>query len=190
MMDDNKILERLRYSLRKNDVLNLAEIFSKQSNGIEQLVELTSNSDSVLAFHSAWVLEHIVVDNSELLRKWFIPIIDKMPLTKNLSVQRHYAKIVKCSLGNGAVKDIVGSKKYNGKIEKLIEVSFEWLLNNKTPIAVKAYCMDILMYFAPNNQWIKEELPHVIRLNMIDASPGISSKSKKVLEQLSSYEAS
>ncbi len=189
-MDDNKIFERLRYSLRKNDVLNLAEIFSKQPNGIAQLLELTSNSDKVLAFHSAWVLEHILIDSPQQLQKWFIPIVETMPNTKNMSVQRHYAKIVKCALESGAAKDIIKMKKHQKNIESLIEVCFEWLLNEKTPIAIKAHCMDILMYFAPNNEWVREELPHIIRLIMIDATPGIASKSKKIIEKLHSYEAS
>jgi len=189
-MNDDKLFERLRYSLRKNDVLNLAKIFSKQPNGIELLFDLTSNSDNVLAFHSAWVLEHILVDNPKLLQKWFIPIVEAMPSTKNMSVQRHYAKIVKCTLEYGAAKDILKLKKNQKHIETLTEVCFEWLLNTKTPIAVKAHCMDILMYFAPNNEWVSEELPHIIRLNMIDATPGIASKSKKLLEKLHSNEAS
>lgn len=189
-MNDNKILERLRYSLRKNDVLNLAELFSKQHNGVEQLFDLTTNSDNVLAFHSAWVLEHILVDSTKLLQKWFIPIVEAMPSTKNMSVKRHYAKIVKCTLEAGAAKDILKLKKNQRNLESLIEVCFEWLIDEKTPIAVKAHCMDILMYFAPNNEWVSEELPHVIRLNMIDATPGIASKSKTLLKKLHSNEAS
>lgn len=189
-MDDYKIFERLRYSLRKNDVLNLAEIFSKQPNGVDQLFDLTTKSDAVLAFHSAWVLEHILVGNVELSQKWLIPIVDILPSTKNMSVQRHYTKIVKCTLESGIVKDTLKLKNHQKIIESLIEVCFEWLLNEKTPIAVKAYCMDILICLAPNYEWIREELPHVIRLNMIDASPGIASKSKKILEKLHSYEAS
>lgn len=189
-MDDNKIIERLRYSLRKNDVLNLAEIFSKQFNGVEQLFDLTMNSDAVLAFHSAWVLEHILIDNPKLQQKWFITIIEAMPCTKNMSVQRHYAKIVKCTLESGIADDTLKMKKHQRKTESLIEVCFEWLLNEKTPIAVKAHCMDILIYFASKNEWVREELPHIIRLNMIDASPGIESKSKKLLKKLHSNEAS
>lgn len=189
-MDETKIIERLRYSLRKDDVLNLAEIFLNQTNGVEILVEFTSNSDSVLAFHAAWVLEHVLIDNPKLLNKWFIPVVSRIPKTINTSVQRHFAKITKCSLESGITNDLISSQKFGNEIESLIETCFEWLLNEKTPIAVKAHCMDILMHFAPNNPWIKEELPHVIRLNMIDASPGIESKSKKLLEQLSNYEAS
>ena len=189
-MDNNKIFERLRYSLRKNDVLNLAEIFSKQPGGVKQLFDLTTNSDNVLAFHSAWVLEHILIDNPELLQKWLIPIIEAIINTKNMSVQRHYAKIIKCTLESDVAKDILKLKKHQKKIELLIEVCFEWLINEKTPIAVKAHCMDILMHFAPNNDWISEELPHIVRLNMIDAGPGIASKSKKLLKKLHSNEAS
>ena len=123
-MDNNKIFERLRYSLRKNDVLNLAEIFSKQPNGIAQLLELTSNSDKVLAFHSAWVLEHILIDSPQQLQKWFIPIVETMPNTKNMSVQRHYAKIVKCALESGAAKDIIKLKKHQKTASTLKIVIF------------------------------------------------------------------
>ena len=189
-MDESKILERLRYSLRKNDVLNLMDIFSKNPKGIDILIDLCSNSNNTLGFHAAWVLEHMIIDKPELLKKYFVSIVNKMPETKNPSVQRHFSKIAKCSLESGAVKDFIATKKNSKSIELLIEVCFEWLLNLKTPIAVKAYCMDILVYLAPSNTWIKEELPHVIRLNMIDASPGISAKSKKILAQLSNHEAS
>lgn len=189
-MDDNKIFERLRYSLRKNDALNLAEIFSKQTNGVEQLFDLTTNSDNVLAFHSAWVLEQVLIDNPKLLQKWLIPLIEAMIVNKNMSVQRHYSKIIKCTLESDVAKDILKLKKHQKKIELLIERCFEGLLNEKTPIAVKAHYMDILMHFAPKNDWICEELPHVIRLNMIDSSPGIASKSKKLLKKLHSNEAS
>lgn len=188
-MDDGKLFERLRYPLPQDDLQLMVDFFLSRPNGIAELIDICATAEKSVGFHAAWVLDHLFERRPELLTDWIFTIIGKMPGVSNLSVRRHFARIVNLTLGKNGSRDVFLSKKHSHDVELLAEVCFGWLLDSKTPVAVKAHCMDILMYFAPTNSWVKEELPNVIRLLMIDATPGVASKSKKVLNQLASYDA-
>ena len=181
------LIERLKFTMMKKDVLALADHFSGIENGVSTLFELCQSEDEKLSFHSAWILENVLASNNSLFALCLLDIIEKLPSIEKPSTQRHFSKLLNMAMDACVNKKLSKDacnllKKVD--MEPIIESCFEWLMDKKTKPAVKAHCMDILYFLSERYSWIKDELPHVIELQMIDASPGIKNKGLKTLEKL------
>jgi len=186
-MEKEKLIERLNFVMCKKDVLALAELFTVMDDGVTILFELCQSENEKLSFHSAWVLENVLTSNPDLFGLCLSNIIEAIPKIKNSSLQRHFCKLLSIAM-QYCQENILSNDACNllkkADMEPIVEVCFEWLMDFTTKPAVKAHCMDILLYLSNRYEWIADELPHVIELQMIDASPGIKSKGTKVIERL------
>jgi hypothetical protein len=186
-MEKDRLIERLNYVMGKKDVLALAEIFADMENGISILFDLCQSENEKLSFHSAWVLENALISNPELFSLSLSKIVELLPTIKSPSLQRHFSKLLNramedCSK-NRLPKDVCHLLK-KMEMEPIVETCFEWLMTPNVKPAVKAHCLDILVYLSNRYDWITDELPHIIELLMIDGTPGITSKGRKVLYAL------
>jgi hypothetical protein len=68
--------------------------------------------------------------------------------------------------------------------EPIIDTTFEWLINPKTPIAVKVNCIEILVNLRSKSDWIEEELRAQIEFLLKDGGPAVQSRARKMLEVL------
>ncbi|NOU18855.1 MAG: hypothetical protein HOO91_14975 [Bacteroidales bacterium] len=186
-MEKERLIERLNFVMGKKEVLALAEIFADIDDGVSILFELCKSENETLSFHAAWVLENVLTANPYLFALSLSKIVEAIPNIKNPSVQRHFSKLLNIAiadcLNNRLPKDVCQLLK-KLDMEPVVEKCFEWLMNPETKAAVKAHCMDILYYFSNRYEWIAEELPYVIELQIIDGTPGIINKGKKVLEAM------
>lgn len=183
----SKLFERLKYTLKKDDVVQLAESFMKIGVDPSELLTITSSNDTATAFHSAWVLENMLLPNPLALDYYLPDIVELIPSISNESVKRHLAKLT--ALGIDRIIKRKSSKVFEKKfwtinLEPLEEACFKWLVDEKTKPAIKAHCMDILYSLATRQKWIADELPHIIENQMTYGSPGIRSKGKTVLKLL------
>ncbi len=186
-MEKERLIERLQYVMEKKDVLALAEQFAVMEDGITILFELCQSSNEMLSFHAAWVLENVLTSNPDLLSLSLSNIIELLPKVKNPSLQRHFCKLLNhamqdCS-NNRLPKDACNLLKQMD-MEPIVECCFEWLTDQNAKPAVKAHCMDILLYLSKRYEWIAEELPYVIEHQIIDGTPGVVNKGKKVIEMI------
>lgn len=186
-MEKERLIERMHFVMCKKDVLALAELFAVMEGGVTILFELCQSENEKLSFHSAWVLENVLTSNPDLFGLCLSNIIETIPKIKNSSLQRHFCKLLSIAM-QYCQENILSNDACNllkkADMEPIVEVCFEWLMDFTTKPAVKAHCMDILLYLSNCYEWIADELPHVIELQMIDASPGIKSKGTKVIERL------
>lgn len=186
-MEKEKLIERLLFVMGKKDVLVLAELFAEMEDGITILFELCESDNEALSFHAAWVLENVLTSNPDLFALSVPKIISLIPITTNPSTKRHFSKLLNHAMEdctkNRLPKDVCQLFK-RMDMEPVVETCFEWLTDKNTKPAVKAHCMDILLYLSKRYEWIAEELPYVIELQIIDGTPGIVNKGRKVLELL------
>jgi hypothetical protein len=70
--------------------------------------------------------------------------------------------------------------------EQLVEITFDWLIDPETPVAVKVNCMDILFPFAKEQSWIKDELRSQVQFLLNDGSAALQSRGKRILKKLKS----
>jgi hypothetical protein len=186
-MEKERLIERLNFIMGKKDTLALAELFTSMDDGVSTLFDLCQSDNEMLSFHAAWVLENALSANPELFGQNFSKIIELLPTLKNPSLIRHFCKLLNLAL-DGCRNNVLPQeacqmlKKID--MEPAIESCFEWLIDSESKPAVKAQCMDILYHLSKRYDWIAEELPYVIELQIIDGTPGIKAKGKKVLEML------
>lgn len=181
------LIERLNFVMGKKDVLALAEVFSEMDDGTEILFHLCNSDNEKLAFHAAWVLENVLTSNPDLFAICLSIIIEQIPTIKSPSLQRHFSKLLNLAMeacSNNRLPKDACQLLYRIDMEPVVESCFEWLMNPEVKPAVKAHCMDILLFLTKRYDWIAEELPHVIELQMIDATPGIINKGAKTIESL------
>lgn len=186
-MEKERLIERLQFVMGKKDVLALAELFTQMEDGVEILFKLCQSDNEKLSFHAAWVLENVLTSNPDIFCLSLSKIIELIPTIKNPSSQRHFSKLLNLAM-QGCSKNLLprdACQLFNkSDMEPIVETCFEWLIDKNTKPAVKAHCMDILLFLSTRYNWIFEELPYVIEHQLIDATPGIENKGRKVLEIL------
>jgi len=70
--------------------------------------------------------------------------------------------------------------------EQIIEITFDWLIDSQTPVAVKVNCMDILLHFGKEQPWIPDELSSQVQFLLKDGSAAVQSRGKRILKKLKS----
>jgi hypothetical protein len=186
-MEKDKLIERLNFTLIKKDVIFLAVIFAKMDDGVSILFKLCESDNEVLSFHSAWVLENVLTSNPELFAKSLSRIVEITPTIKHPSLKRHFCKLLNLAMEdcrNGLFPKDTCHLFDKLDMEPVVESCFEWLMDPAIRPAVKVHCMDILVHLSNRYDWIKDELPHVVELQMIDGSPGLKNKGGKIIEAL------
>jgi hypothetical protein len=184
-MEKDRLIERLNYTMLKKDCLALAEQFVCMEDGITILFKLCQSDNETLSFHAAWVLEHVLTSNPDIFSLSLSKIVEQIPTIKNPSTKRHFSKLLNIAMSecskNRLPKDACQLLK-KANMEPIVEICFEWLIDKNSKPAVKAHCMDILLYLSKRYDWIAEELPYVIEHQLLDATPGIANKGRRVLE--------
>lgn len=186
-LDREMLIERLRYSLTKRDVVQLAHTFSEIGIEPEELLELSINGSSTIGFHAAWVLENMLIPFPEALDYYLPTIINYLPQTKNPSVQRHLAKLSAIGIKRVIKREttrIFEKELWRSNLEPLEECCFKLLVDDNTKPGVKVHCMDILFYLSFRQKWIAEELPYIIQNQMHLGSPALRARGKEIIKQV------
>lgn len=186
-MQQEKLLERLRYSLRKNDVTLLAGLFSELPGGTALLFSLCESPDKQLAFHASWVLEFLIKDDTDSLRANAYQLTRCYIRLKNPSVIRHLGKLVAEWMSLERKSGYPETVSNICNIDNLSEVAFDRVVGVDTPVAVRANGLDILWECSFYRLWVLDEIPNLIRLLRADASPGILARCRQVEQKLRLY---
>ncbi|MEW5844656.1 MAG: hypothetical protein AB1777_00160 [Bacteroidota bacterium] len=179
-MDIDNLTERLKYSLRKSEVQQLASFFSVHPQGIDILFELSTSDNSELAFHAAWVLESCLMGNRSLLDVYAERLLGLIPELRNNSVRRHFCKLFKIWLVSNQAKLSGWIDARGSEVERLIEACYDWLFSSDVPVSVRTHCLEMLSVLSTHRHWVAEELPNTIRLIQIDATPGVRAMVKRI----------
>ena len=186
-LDRSKLLERLKYSMTKKEVLQLAQSFFESGIDPEDILSLSNNENQAVGFHSAWVLENMLLPFPEALDYYLPKIIEKIPTSQNASVQRHLTKMASHGIQRIVKRKtsrILEKEFWKTDLEPLEECCFKWLVDEETKPAVKAHCMDILFLLSKHQRWIADELPYIIDNQVSLGSPGLRARGKEIIKQL------
>lgn len=183
----SQLIDRLKYSMKKSEVLQLAKSFSQLGITPDELINLSMSADNGTSFHSAWVLENMLTLNLEALDYYLPNLIETLPRAKNASVKRHLTKLIAIGIRRVVFKKV--SKLFEREfwatnLEPLEELCFKWFVDEKSKPAVKVYCMEILFLLSSREKWIAEELPHLIENQMTYGSPAFKARGKSLLTLL------
>ncbi len=178
-MDRDKLLKRLSKTLSKADAVKIAH---DKSCVPGDLISLSLYPHNEIAFRASWVLEQLIYCRWDDFIPFLPDFIAGYLIQKNRSCQRHYSKIMMYLTASGSPTEI----KYliSGFQDQIIEITFDWLIDPQTPVAVKVNCMDILLYFGKEQAWINEELHSQIHFLLRDGSAAVQSRGNWILKKL------
>ncbi len=186
-LEKEKLLERLKYSMTKSEVIQLAEIFNRMGVSYEEILQLTNHSDRAISFHSAWILENMLLSNPLALDYYLTELVGNLMNNSNESVKRHLAKLIVHGIHRvlkRVVLKVLEKEFWALNLEPLEEVCFKWFVDNNSKPAVKVHCLEILYLLSHRQRWIAEELPQIIENHMEHGSPALRAKGKEILARL------
>ena len=148
----------------------------------DDLINLTMVNEQEVAFRAAWILEQVAIDHLENFKLFLAEFIETYLAQRNPSCQRHFTKIMMYLTDENNRESVFSDI----DPDPIIEVTFEWLINPETPVAVQCNCMDILYNFKDQADWLQLELSEQVGFLLKNGSAALQSRGKRVLKKLSS----
>lgn len=125
-----------------------------------------------LAWHAAWVIDHVSEAVPSKLVPYVSEIIDWLPKLKSSSLKRHFTRM------------LLSQRIPENKMGNLVDVLYD-LLSPSEAIAVRANALQLLLNIALIEPELKSELISVTESILEEElTPGMISKSKRVLMTL------
>lgn len=171
------LLIALGKTLKKTEVQKLAQVVAADPLLVRRLFDLTFHKQPEVAFRAAWILEHVAEGHSEQFAPLKADFLKAFPGQDHQSCRRHYLNILLHLRNKGALPPEL-------EIDPLIEVAFQWLIDEKVPVAVQVQCISLLLAFVDREPWIAEELSAQTEFLMKNGSAGMVSRGRKVLKSL------
>ncbi len=142
---------------------------------LSQLVTLSSSPEKRVGFMASWALSKVADMNTEVLSPYLALMIDALPGVPNESVQRSFMRVImKSDTGNIP-------KSHHAK---LIEYCLGIMHTANTPVAPKAYGMEILASFCSLYPDMINEVAVAVQMAISDASGGMKAAGRKVIARL------
>jgi hypothetical protein len=182
-MTTNQLLEIVSSAIGKLQAERLAAIIIEEGIPVKDLINLTFHQEVEVSFRAAWILEQLYSNSSGVFLAHTPYFLEKFVDLRNPSAQRHYAKILAMMTSKKASAEF---KIFfnNFATDTLVETVFSWLIDEKTPVAVKSHCLNILANFCPKHPWIKEELIQTMDFLVDKESIAFFAKVKQIRKQL------
>lgn len=144
----------------------------KDEEKFAELVELMLHSENPIPQRAAWAISIIAENDPYLLEKYIIKLIDLISSFQHPALTRCVLKYLS--------ENPFPEKKFG----LLLDLCYRYLLDLKTPIAVRVYSMQIIYNIACKEPDLKEELKLTIE-NLYDTgSPGFQNRAGKLLAKL------
>jgi hypothetical protein len=182
-MDQTELIKQITNNIGKVKVLGLSQILHESRFNLRDLIAVTFHHDKDVAFRATWLLENVFLDNPETYLPELEFLLSGITKVKHPGPQRHYAKIV-MHVTEASAPQIIKDKVQQLDMEPVVEQLFEWMIDPKVKIAVKAFAAEALFNMKDRYPWVKDELAEQLQFLMRDGTAAIQSKGKKLLQQL------
>ena len=163
--------------LKEHSKLQSQKIAAWVGNDIdrfEQLMKLFLHGEYCIVQRASWIVTLCSDKYPELVEPWLPKMIKKMQEKGgHVAIKRNMLHILQF---------IEIPRKLQGVLTNLC---FDYLTSLEAPIAVKAFSMTVLANITKEEPDLKNELRIIIEQMLPYSGPGIQSRGKKVLKQLS-----
>ncbi|MFD0750152.1 hypothetical protein ACFQZS_08370 [Mucilaginibacter calamicampi] len=182
-MDKTELIKQISSNIGKVKVLGLSKILHERNFDLRDLIAVTFHNNKDVAFRATWLLENVFLDNPEVYLPELEFLLSGITKVKHPGPQRHYAKII-MHITDSSAPQIIKDKVQQLNMEPAVEQLFEWMIEPKVKIAVKAFAAEALFNMKDRYPWIKDELAQQLQFLMRDGTAAIQSKGRKILHQL------
>jgi hypothetical protein len=161
------------------EITMVAKSAARDSSLLSQLVALSSSRQKRVGFMASWALSKVSDTDPEKLIPYLGLMTDALPSVPNESVQRSFLRV----LLKSNMADIPESHH-----SKLIDYCMTIMRQENTPVAPKAYAMEILASFCTLYPGMVNEVSAAVQLAIINASGGMKAAGRKVIHRLGNRE--
>lgn len=137
----------------------------------DELIHLFFTDEYRVIQRAGWPLSYIIEDHPDLIKKHIKKLLD------NLNKPKIPEAVVRNTIRILQFVDL--PTKYHGKI---IDLCINYLIENDTPIAVKAYSLSILKKLSELYPDIKQEVKTIIEDRWDVETPAFHSQARKFLQ--------
>jgi hypothetical protein len=183
MITQTELIKHLATTFGKAKINKLKAILIEQELPLHDLIDLAFYPDRTIAFRSAWLLENLILSNPLACLPEIDYLLTQFTKVNYPSCQRHYAKII-MHLTSPKIHPLMKEYLQNRNLEPIVEQYFDWMIAPKVLIAVKVFAAEALFNLRYRYPWIAEELTNQLQFLMINGSPAIKSRGKKILNAL------
>ena len=167
-----KIREELLKEHSKGNTHKIAKWIGDDVSRFGELMHLFLSDELVLAQRASWVVSECAEMNPQLITPWLEQMIKHLDDPVHDAVRRNTVRILQ---NIHIPEDLIGLAATH---------CFNLLISPKEPVAVKAYCMTILLNITKREPGLKNELQIVILELMENGSPAIIARGKKTMAEL------
>ncbi|MEO5911238.1 MAG: hypothetical protein ABIP95_10145 [Pelobium sp.] len=182
-MDKKSLKDYLAHHHSKDTTLQLAILTANGEIEFSDILNLCIDPDKQIAFRAAWLLEIAEVMVMDDFKPMVADFLKIYPLVKNESVQRHFTKIM-MRLTRSEIQEAYAIQ--SADLENCLNITFDWLLDIQTPLAVQCNCMDIIYRLSYGRHWILEDLKMILEKKLLSGSPALISRSTRILKKMKS----
>ncbi|MFD2146446.1 hypothetical protein [Mucilaginibacter antarcticus] len=182
-MDQAQLIKEIDTNIGKIKIVALGNKLHEQGFNLRDLITITLHPEPEVAFRATWLLENIFLQHPETYLPELGYLLSQMLLVIAPGSKRHYAKIV-MHLTERNAPQLIKNGIQDIDFEPVIEQLFDWLIDPKNKIAVKAFAAEALFNLRHRYDWITEELANQLQFLMRNGSAAIQSKGKKLLKDL------
>ena len=163
--------------------LEVAQFILDNKNHFDELVKISFSPLDKNNHKACWILEF--VSYKELI--WLQPHLDfffeNLKLLKDESSLRPIAKVMQLLVKSHYKKDENAIFLSEENLEKCIETSFDWLIND-TKVATKAYSIRTLYELGNHYDWIHPELLIILNKDFPNHTAAYKAVAKEVLKKI------
>lgn len=158
----------------KTHTLHIVDWIGTDQERFDQLLDIMLNGEKLESQRSAWVFHHSTEAHPELIRPHFQRLLDSF---KNPSYHDAVRRGILKALGEQDLpEECMGIA---------ADLCFDFLADQKEPVAVRVYAMNILWNICKKEPDLSEELKLLIEDQMPYGSVGFKSRGKKILTWIS-----
>jgi len=158
-----------------NEITMVAKSAVSDTVLLSQLVTLSSSHEKRVGFMASWALSKVADMNIELLTPFLSSLVDALPGVPNESVQRSFMRVLMKS-GTDRIPQ--------SHHAKLIEYCMGIMRTDNTPVAPKAYGMEILALFCEIFPEMINEVTAAVQLAIVDSHGGMKAAGRKVIARI------
>ncbi|MBE9583423.1 hypothetical protein IM792_03100 [Mucilaginibacter sp. JRF] len=185
MLTQSELIKHISGTIGKARVLSLTQLMREHKFPLPELIDVTFHSDKNIAFRASWLLENLLIADTEHYCDDLPYLLQRFPEVNYPSSQRHFANIMIRLTGSKALASIKAMLAEQN-LEPIVEKLFDWLIDPQILVAVKASSAEALLNMSNRYDWIADELANQMEFLMRDGTTAIQARGKMILNKLNS----
>jgi len=170
--DDLQILRKNLESIGIREIGIWKELVLRDESLFSEIYSLMYCDNRRLAWHAAWVIDHVSEASPEKLERYVPEMIEELPKLKSSALRRHFTRM------------LLSQRIPENQMGHLVNDLYD-LLTPAEDIAVRANALQLLYNLSLSVPELQPELISVIETILEDdLTPGMLSKARRILSSL------